>query len=96
MTPTIDGGGTAELKVRRPLRLDLLDASTDPLYREAVLLTLYDPSRPRVPTGDQDFANALWRLRGDGLVDWNETTGQPAPVLSGLGWTLAERLARGA
>jgi len=81
------------VRERLPLPPRALGPEHDPLYRDAVLLTLYDRERLHVPM-DEDFRRALWQLRGYGLVAWNEATSQPAAVLTGLGWDLAGKLAR--
>jgi hypothetical protein len=77
-----------------PLRLDLLSDADDPVYRDAVLVSLLDVDHPRVPV-DEDFIRALWHLRGHGLVEWNENEGHPISLLTDEGRVLAEKLARG-
>lgn len=63
---------------------------SDPVYRDAVLVTLLHPDRPVVPD-DADFAHALWWLRKDGLVDFGRVA--PTRELTPAGRALAERLA---
>lgn len=66
----------------------------DPVYLDAVLVTLLDPAHPRVPE-DADFGQALWMLRARDLVGWIEDFGCPSDELTPAGRALAERLAGG-
>lgn len=62
------------------------------LYREAVLKALHTGEWVPFPD-DHDVDLALWRLRTDGLVEWER--GRPSRTLTAAGRLLAERLVAG-
>lgn len=70
---------------------------TNAVYLDSVLRTLLreEMGLPALVREDEDFKMALWKLREDELVDWEEGRGFPARRLSEWGRRLAAILEAG-